>query len=187
MKIIQLAVIILALLVVIISIALITLFFLTKKTSLQPFFQKPTQTVYRNIHIPLTPTGSSRPTITPEIILSTASAQKLYELGTNKEPALSQQDIQVKNNLINSLSENSDLLKSTDTFRAEYIATFDEIMITITSTNILQAKNDTVNWLEGQGMSFTGICNFPVIFTLDGSVRDQLLKPFVFNPLPDGC
>ncbi|HEV2340098.1 MAG TPA: hypothetical protein VGT05_05105 [Patescibacteria group bacterium] len=186
MKIIQLTVVILALLVIIISISLITLFFLTKKTSLQPFFQKPTQTVYRNTHIPLTPTAASRPAI-HGIILSTASAQKLYELGTNKEPALSQQDIQVKNNLINSLSENSDLLKSTDTFRAEYIATFDEIMVTITSTNILQAKNDTVNWLEGQGISFTGICNFPVIFTLDGSVRDQLPKPFVFNPLPDGC
>lgn len=101
---------------------------------------------------------------------------------------LSASDSAAKQALLSTLGTNSSLLNITLTFRAEYIAGPDEILIEILTPDITQAKNDAVDWLSSIGFSHDGICHFPVVFFLNRDVAQQLQNRHIsFKPLPEGC
>jgi hypothetical protein len=130
------------------------------------------------------------PTSLPsESIVSNAPQQRLLDKVNNRQE-LSESDITVKNKILSSLptGETSGTIYQTQDVTVQYIQSFNLFQAEITTTNISSAKTAATNWFINQGMSRQGLCDLPLSFYLNFSVKNQLPDNGAsFNPLPEGC
>jgi len=125
--------------------------------------------------------------VKPVVNYDEGSLQKSAERIKNPGE-LSQQDKQVRKSLLDRVGNKSGILFEYSTFRITYMQTFDFFESEILTTNVSQAKSDTLAWLKQQGLSENGVCHLPLTFFLNNDVAKKITDPFVsFNPNPDGC
>ncbi len=105
-------------------------------------------------------------------------------------PTIPPSDSTVKENIINTVANDSGTVNSTDEYHIDYLKSPDIFQVEIDTTNIQQAKSDAINWFKAQGMSMDSICKLPVTFYLKFDIMQELEQQGTtvdFNPLPDGC
>ncbi|MCL5970893.1 MAG: hypothetical protein M1450_05355 [Patescibacteria group bacterium] len=112
------------------------------------------------------------------------SQKKLLQYISTK--ALGQSDIDSKNRILQSLGGKSGIVYSSPNVEVDYIKLADLFEANIKNGNFYGAKNEVVVWLRKQGLSQTGICNLPLMFSVSWDVSEK--KPgALFSPLPPGC
>jgi hypothetical protein len=132
----------------------------------------------------LQPQPQSEAKTRPNINYAPNSLGKAHVKLTSRIP-LSPSDVSAKNNLI-AASENG-IINETSQYSIEYISAFDHMEVTLLTTSIDEAKTQAETYLKNAGLSQNGLCNLPVIFSVEYSVRKKLPDNTVFNPLPNGC
>jgi hypothetical protein len=128
------------------------------------------------------PTG--QPQTRPNVNYAPNSLGKAFIKLTSRTP-LSPSDLSAKTSIINRSSNG--LINQTEQYRIEYISAFDDIEVEILTTDIDNAKLQAEAYLKNSGLSQNGLCNLPVLFTLEYSIREKLSPGTVFNPLAAGC
>lgn len=142
-----------------------------------------------NTNLP-TPTPVALPTTSPPpstFQYSKTDTDKLLNTIDNRTP-LSSSDASVKANLITLSNPQTDILYQTSDFTLFYIRSADVFQVEIDTINVDSAKQNVVSYLSSQGLSQSGICNLPLVFYLQVSIRDQLKENgYIFSPLAPGC
>lgn len=130
----------------------------------------------------------SQITPTPQNIFDNKTVKKELDLLENRQ-ALSSSDITTKNLLINSLPTDGETIHETDTYTILYVKSLDEFQVEVTTTDIQQTRNDSVNWFLSQGMSHEGICKLPLTYFTTNQIYQQLKAQGIKDvaPLADGC
>lgn len=144
----------------------------------------------------INPGSTSQPNTSISTTKKTSSEFKIkYEKGslgksllklTTRIP-LSQDDLDIKNKLVERSNSNNGLIFLDTNYSIEYVSAIDDIEIEILTTDVEKAKAEALNYLKKQGLSDKGICNLPVRFYPGYIIRKKLPSSFVFNPLPPDC
>lgn len=137
-----------------------------------------------------TPTVATTPLISiPAKLSPTEDPQtRLLEKIENRQP-LSYEDVLAKNRIIQLLpaGQDSGVVYRAADFSVDYVQDPDLFQVEILITDIEKAKQEAINWFLQEGISQQGICNLPIEFYLNSSVRNQIPSPDAFNPLPASC
>ncbi len=155
------------------------------------FFLKTQTTDTQPLDIP-TFDGSPSPStvsssVKQSVVYDTVKLNKDFERIINKA-GLSEQDKKVRQELINSVSDKSGLINTNQLYSIEYVKSPDSFMVEILSTDVEAAKKSAASWFKQKGISGQGICNLPVVFYLNDSVKSYLQQNNqTFNPLPEEC
>ncbi len=136
----------------------------------------------------------TQPAVTPldkyPVDYNTKASQSFWEK-VDKLPPLSSADVKAKNNLLLATLKTTDsggVVYESANVSVDYVHALDIFQAKILTRNLSQAKNETVAWLRGYGLSNQGICNLPIMFSIDIFVAQSLKgEDITFNPLPDGC
>lgn len=139
--------------------------------------------------IPETPTDSPNPDeeTVPAVQYDQKSSDLLLERVENR-PSLSDEDVQAKAKILAPIKGESGYVYQTERVYIEYVKSADAIMVEIRTSNIDQAKSEATLWLQTQGMTQEGICNYPVQFYLNFDVAQYLRNSNItFSPLAPGC
>ena len=146
------------------------------------FIPKNKQNHHTEISITPTPLITIQPTSLPISQPSqpkdtSAPQQRLLEKVNNRQ-SLSTSDMTVKNKIISSLpsGETSGIVYQTPDVTIQYIQSLNIFQAEITTTNVSSAKEEATSWFLNQGMSKQGLCNLPLSFYLNFSVKNQLLR-----------
>jgi len=100
---------------------------------------------------------------------------------------LSSSDATIKSKILSDVPI-SEIVFQTPDVTVEYIQSFDLFQGEINTPNVNAAKIEVITWFLNQGMSQQGICNLPLSFYLNFTVKSQLPDDGNnFNPLPLGC
>lgn len=134
------------------------------------------------------PTTTDTAQTNPPVSYNQAAADILLEKIKAKKP-LSQEDQFAKAKILASLGDSpSGYVYQTERVDIEYVHSADAFLVEIRTSNIDQAKAEATLWLQTQGMSKEGICNYPVQFYLNYDVAQYLRgSGTVFSPLAPGC
>lgn len=119
-----------------------------------------------------------------------AYAIKLAKRNSDRKPLIGR-DKAAKDNFLRNLKasqhpEEGIVFKSNNV-AITYVYLLDSFESEILTTNIDLAKAEAEDWLQGQGLSKQGICDFPLNFFLSASVVDQLPQGTTFDPNPKFC
>ncbi|MCL5439145.1 MAG: hypothetical protein M1268_04115 [Patescibacteria group bacterium] len=145
---------------------------------------KPTPIISTSI---VAPTSITPPQTNPAVPYGPGSLDKTTEI-INKHYPLSENDLAIKNTLINSLGGKSGSLFSNSDFIIEYAKVLGIFQVQILTENITSAKKQAVDWLKRQGMTDDGICKLPVVFYLNFDVAQKMEgEGKTLDPLPDNC
>jgi len=127
-------------------------------------------------------------TVVPTISPTEDPQTKLLSIIQNR-PALSLQDLSVKDKIVSTLPQGqySGTVYQTPDFAINYVQGPDLFQVEIETGNIEQARTEATNWFIAQGMSKQGVCDLPVEFFLSNTIKNQTTTQSPFNPLPDGC
>lgn len=126
---------------------------------------------------------------TPKPIYDTEKQTKLLEKVESRQ-SLSNNDVSAKNKLLSFLptGKESGLIYQSSNVSIEYIASPNIFQVEILTVDIAKAKKEAVDWFRLQGLSQTGICNYPVQFYLNFDVKKKLNGSAIkFSPLAEGC
>jgi flagellar basal body-associated protein FliL len=102
---------------------------------------------------------------------------------------LSDKDVQAKAKILSLFTEDqSGYVYQTERVYIEYVNSADAFVVEIRTSDIDQAKAEAVLWLQTQGMTQDGICNYPIQFYLNYDVAQYLRDSnIIFSPLPNNC
>lgn len=176
-----------------------TFLFLLFFIPLSLFFVSRTQPM-RTTTIPLPTNTLPPPTIVPTTVPTLAlhvtqipiqiqdPQTRLLELIQNRQP-LSADDLAAKNKMKLFLPKghNSGIVYRATDFTIDYVQDPDLFQAEVLIPDVAKAKTEATYWFFSEGMSQQGVCNLPVEFYLNSSVKAQLPDNYTFNPLPDGC
>lgn len=133
------------------------------------------------------PFGSTAEQTLPVVPYAAGSIQREESMFKNRQE-LSSSDSAAEKQILQQITPQDTLLMVTRTFKLEYLPTPNEFISEILTTDITSGKQDTISWLESQGLSMEGICHLPLFFYLSPDVMQQLKgSTTLFNPIPDGC
>lgn len=141
----------------------------------------------------LNPTAA-KPTMAPDktqtnppVKYNGNSSIKMLERLKKRIP-LSVKDEATKQRIITSINGKSTILRTTATFRVEYIKSPDVFLVEVKTIDIGKGKVDARSWFISQGFTPQGACELPVVYYLNSEVASQLRDlGITFSPLADGC
>lgn len=134
-----------------------------------------------------TPTPVSiNPKPTLPVQYNKEGTDKLIDIVKNTR-ILSANDTSVKSRIVALAKQPSGSIFSTPQYIITYNSTFDVFEVIIYDQNLSSVKNAASRWFTDQGISKQGLCNLPVSFIIDPSLRQKISTFTDFNPLPDGC
>ncbi len=120
-------------------------------------------------------------------VISNDSAKKALEIAMEK-PTLKQKDLFIKNSIASKLTEPVSVVYQTDLVQVKYVKGPNDFEAKITSTQVEEAKNQTIQYFRGQGLSNDGICKLPLVFYPSIEIKEQLASEGkTFSLLPDFC
>ena len=132
--------------------------------------------------------ASSISQVSPRVIFNSVAGAKLAYNIIHRQ-TLSSPDAAAKTATLTTIlkGDNSGVVYKNSDVSVEYVQSVDLFMADILTTNINQAKTETVDWFISQGFSKQAVCNLPVMFYLDTSVSSELQTDIQFSPLANGC
>lgn len=149
--------------------------------------------IIRAVNPPIPQKEAPSPSAPPTLInpqknpYKEGSLEKDYQRITKKEPIL-ETDESVKTKLLKPLGNQSGMIHQTQDYKIEYVKTPDVFMVEILDTDTEAVKEAATGWFKEQGLSDKGVCNLPVVFYLNSSVKEELIKNSQeFNPTPPNC
>lgn len=159
----------------------LVLFLFTKNTSKKELQAHISQTAVPSVQPSYLPSPSQ---IQPSI---TQNPQQQLLNKVSQRPSLSSTDAVIKNKILSSIPL-SEIVFQTPDVTVEYIQSFDLFQGEINTPNVNAAKIEVITWFINQGMTQQGVCNLPLSFYLNFTVKSQLPDDGnSFNPLPLGC
>ena len=120
-------------------------------------------------------------------VVTNSSAKKALEIAIEK-PALQQKDLSIKNSMVGKLTESVSVIYHTDLVQIKYVKGPNDFEAKIISTDVKKAKDQTIQYFRGLGLSNDGICKLPLVFYPSLEVKAQLASEGkIFSLLPDFC
>lgn len=157
------------------------LFLFTKSSNTN---NQSTQIVQKTV-ITQTPTNVLSPNKFQPTITQNPQQQLLNKV--SERTNLSSTDATIKSKILSDVPI-SEIVFQTPDVTVEYIQSFDLFQGEINTPNVNAAKIEVITWFLNQGMSQQGVCNLPLSFYLNFTVKSQLPDDGNnFNPLPLGC
>lgn len=109
-------------------------------------------------------------------------------LEATTRPTPSQNDTQLREQLIHGLGDRSGTLLQTSTFNLEYVKAPNDFEVEIKTTDVSQAKLDAIAYFENKGFTNDGICKLPLMFYLNQEIAQEYRQTNqIFSPIPDFC
>ncbi len=177
------------LLLVAVAVILALVVFGIVSLSFQKGSQKATQTTNKSSKT--SPTLPSPTPLEKYPISYDNQASQSFWAKVAKKPVLSESDTKAKNDLLVSslgASSSGGTVYESTTVSVDYVKTLDIFQARITTQNLSGAKIETMAWFQSFGLSTQGICDLPLMFSIDLFIAQSLNgKNIVFNPLPEGC
>lgn len=118
---------------------------------------------------------------------SNGSSKLLNVVKTRPTPIL-RSDSQIRQELVASLKNESGQIYTNESFVLEYYKAPNSFEARIVANDVVDVKQEVVDYLRGKGLSEDGICKLPLMFTLSPSVSEYLKSQSIeFSPIPDFC
>lgn len=147
---------------------------------------RPTSSPTSTNNLPKINPGTNTDSVFPQIYKEDSLEQNYQRIENKRQ--LSTDEENARRKLIAPFEGNSGRVYATNEFTINYLRTPQYFMVEILSNNTQQAKENSQNWFNEQGLSDEAICNLPAIFYISPAVGNYLASNNLeFDPTPRGC